>query len=67
MSSELVSTLVSELVGFSLELLSESELCVFCVDLEPELESDCPPDDELSLETSAVFAVLFKLLLGTAV
>jgi len=66
---ELVSALVSELVGSSLELLEESALSVagseLELELEPELELDGPCDDELSTDMSALLDEVFKLELGT--
>ena len=65
MASELVSALVSELVGSSLGLLEESVLSVDGSELELELELDCPCDDELSTDTSVLLDELFKLEIGT--
>ena len=67
MASELVSALVSELVGSSLELLDESVLTVAGseLELEPEPELDGPCDDELSTDMSALLDEVFKLELGT--
>ena len=69
MASELVSALVSELVGSSLELLDESVLTVAGSELElepePEPELDGPCDDELSTDMSALLDEVFKLELGT--
>ena len=67
MASELVSALVSELVGSSLELLPESVLSLTGseLELEPELELDGPCDDELSTDMSELLDEVFKLELGT--
>ena len=69
MACELVSALVSELVGSSLELLEESALSVagsgLELELEPEPELDCPCDEELSTDMSELLDEVFKLELGT--